>query len=265
MVGLVAQGVLLCIVAFLHSTMRENHPYKGLVKAMAGILLVSLFWLLVSFIWQLKEGWISLCALPLMGLVTTEIPRERVSPMHLVITGITAGVCAVLALFAIILIPVPGLPSASGFWIPAGFYFVFTLWFGVWGALGGHVATWIAMSYFSGFTLHIWADGAVGDFVAPMVCLLLFKKVFRADPELKTRRDWVAWIVSVPIASLVCGLWVHTINLMFGAITWPFWWVGVMAYFLGDSAAIFVVGTPLLKTLSKYAKTAPVYVKGIMR
>ena len=263
-VGLVIQAVLLCVIVLLHSAMRKDHPYRGFMKVLIGILLLSLFWLLISFIWQLKEGWISLLALPFLCSVVTEAPKERVTPMHLVITGITAGVCAVLALFAIILIPIPGLPAASGFWIPAGFYFVFTLWFGVWGALGGHIATWLGMSYFAGFTLHVWADGAVGDFIAPMVCLLLFKKLFRADPELKTRKDWVAWIISVPIASLTCGLWVHTVNLLFGVITWPFWWVGVITYFLGDSAAVFIVGTPLLKTLSKYAKTAPVYVKGIL-
>lgn len=264
LLGLGVQVVLLVVVAFIHSRMRREHPYRGLVKALIGILLLSLFWLAVSFVWQLKEGWITLSLLPILGFVKTDVPKERVSPMHLVITGITAGVCAVLALFAIILIPIPGLPAASGFWIPAGFYFVFTLWFGVWGALGGHIATWLGMSYFAGFTLHVWADGAIGDFIAPMVCMLLFKKVFNADPELKRRRDWAAWIVSVPIASLICGLWVHTVNLMFGVITWPFWWVGVITYLLGDSAAVFVVGTPLLKTLSKYVKTAPVYVKGIM-
>ncbi|MEM1575460.1 MAG: hypothetical protein QW755_02585 [Nitrososphaerota archaeon] len=188
--------------------------------------------------------------------------KKGITPMHLVISGVTAGVCIVLALFAIILVPVPGLPSASGFWIPAGFYFVFTLWFGVWGALGGHIATFIAMGYFSGYTLHIWLDGGLGDFIAPLVTLIIFRAL-KADPELKTKKDWITWIISVPISSLICGLWVHSVNLAFGIITPPFWWIGVITYFLGDSAAIFIVGTPLLKTLSKYVKASPVYVEGI--
>ncbi len=188
--------------------------------------------------------------------------KKGISSMHLVIGGVTAGVCIVLALFAIILVPVPGLPSASGFWIPAGFYFVFTLWFGVWGALGGHIATFIAMGYFSGYTLHIWLDGGLGDFIAPLVTLIIFRAL-KADPELKTKKDWITWIISVPISSLICGLWVHSVNLAFGIITPPFWWIGVITYFLGDSAAVFIVGTPLLKTLSKYVKASPVYVEGI--
>lgn len=188
--------------------------------------------------------------------------KKGISSMHLVISGVTAGVCIVLALFAIILVPVPGLPSASGFWIPAGFYFVFTLWFGIWGALGGHIATFIAMGYFSGYTLHIWLDGGLGDFIAPLVTLIIFRAL-KADPELKTKKDWVTWIISVPISSLICGLWVHSVNLAFGIITPPFWWIGVITYFLGDSAAVFIVGTPLLKTLSKYVKASPVYVEGI--
>lgn len=189
--------------------------------------------------------------------------KRGVSPMHLVITGITAGVCGVLAMFAIILVPIPGLPAASGFWIPAGFYFVFTLWFGLWGALGGHIATTIAMGYFFGYTLQIWLDGGVGDFIAPLVALLIFRLV-KADPELKTGRDWTTWIIAVLVSSLICGLWVHSVNLAFGVITWPFWWVGVLTYFIGDSAAVFIVGTPLLKALSKYVKASPTYVEGIV-
>lgn len=189
--------------------------------------------------------------------------KKGVGPMHLVITGITAGVCGVLAMFAIILVPIPGLPAASGFWIPAGFYFVFTLWFGLWGALGGHIATTIAMGYFFGYTLQIWLDGGVGDFIAPLVALLIFRLV-KADPELKTGRDWTTWIIAVPVSSLICGLWVHSVNLAFGVITWPFWWVGVLTYFIGDSAAVFIVGTPLLKALSKYVKASPTYVEGIV-
>ena len=196
--------------------------------------------------------------------MSSEVGRGKVGPIHLVITGITAGVCAVLAMFAIILVPIPGLPAASGFWIPAGFYFVFTLWFGLWGALGGHIATTIAMGYFFGYTLQIWADGGIGDFIAPMVCLFIFKFLFKADPELKTKRDWIAWLIAVPISSLVCGLWVHSVNLAFGVITKPFWKIGVLTYFIGDSAAVFVVGTPLLKTLSRHIKASPVYVKGVI-
>ena len=175
------------------------------------------------------------------------------------ITGVTAGLCLPLALFAIILVPIPGLPAASGFWIPAGFYFVMTLWFGPWAALGGHIATVLAMGYFFGYTLQVWLDGGLGDLIAPLVALAIFK-LTKANPELKTRKDKIVWFVSVPIASLICGLWVHTVNLMFGVITWPFWWVGVLTYFIGDSLAVFIVGTPLLKALTEYVKQSPMYI-----
>jgi len=61
----------------------------------------------------------------------------ELGPRQVAVTGVTAGLCLPLALFAIILIPIPGLPAASGYRIPAGFYFVMKLWFGVWGALEG--------------------------------------------------------------------------------------------------------------------------------
>jgi hypothetical protein len=175
------------------------------------------------------------------------------------VTAVTAGLCLPLALFAIILVPIPGLPAASGFWIPAGFYFVMTLWFGVWGALGGHIATFLAMGYLQGFTLQVWADGALGDLIAPLVALSVFK-LMGARPDLRTRKDKIAWLVGVPLASLVCGLWVHTVNLYFGVITWPFWWVGVVTYLVGDSLAVFIVGTPLLRSLTNYVKQSPMYI-----
>ena len=183
----------------------------------------------------------------------------EVNVRQVAITGVTAGLCLPLALFAIILIPIPGLPAASGFWIPAGFYFVMTLWFGIWGALGGHIATTIAMGYFFGYTLHVWLDGGIGDLLAPLVCLLVFK-LTKASPELKTKRDKIVWAIAVPLSSLVCGLWVHTIHLLFGTITWPFWYIGVLTYFIGDSLAVFTVGTPLLKSLTDYVKQSPMYV-----
>ena len=194
--------------------------------------------------------------------MTVEKPEVGLT-YKLVTTAVTAGINAVLALFAIILVPIPGLPSASGFWIPAGFYFVLTMWFGVWAALGALIATFIAMGYFSGFTLHIFLDGAVGDFIAPMVAALIFKKVFKASPLLEAQKDWIAWIVAVPIASVVCGLWVHSVNLAFGAITPAFWIIGVAAYGIGDSLAVFIIGTPLLKKLTSYVQTSPVYTEGL--
>ncbi|RLE87088.1 MAG: hypothetical protein DRJ49_06915 [Thermoprotei archaeon] len=175
------------------------------------------------------------------------------------ITGITAGLCLPLALFAIILVPIPGLPAASGFWIPAGFYFVMTLWFGLWGALGGHIATTIAMGYFFGYTLHIWMNGGIGDLIAPLVCLIIFK-VTKARPDLRARKDIAVWVVAVVISSLVCGLWVHTIHLFFGIITWPSWYIGVLTYLIGDTMAVLAVGTPLLKSLTDYVKQSPMYI-----
>ncbi|MCD6368655.1 MAG: hypothetical protein J7L38_02520 [Thermoproteales archaeon] len=185
--------------------------------------------------------------------------KEGFGIKQIAVTAVTAGLCLPLALFAIILVPIPGLPAASGFWIPAGFYFVMTLWFGVWGALGGHIATTIAMGYFFGYTLHIWVDGGLGDLIAPLVALVIFKTL-KANPELKTQRDYVVWVVSVMIASLVCGLWVQTVHLLFGVITWPFWWIGVLTYFIGDTMAIVTVGTPLLKALTAYVKQSPMYI-----
>lgn len=260
------------VLNLMHSEMENENPYKGVVKILSRLVAVGLVALFAAFLWQWRAGWLSLgfidlgfpsLGLALGGVVPFMIANESQnlqSPvMNIVIAGLTAAVCIPLSLFAIILVPIPGLPSASGFWIPAAFYFLLTLWFGPAAAVGAFISTWLGMSIFGGFTLNIFLDGAIGDFLAPLVAFFLFKFVFQGDTELAEKKDWTAWIVSVPVASLVCGLWVNTVNFLFGIITWPFWWIGVVTYLIGDSAAVFIVGTPLLKALSRYVKDTPLY------
>ncbi|MHA1712993.1 MAG: hypothetical protein ACTSW4_02960 [Candidatus Ranarchaeia archaeon] len=188
--------------------------------------------------------------------------KGGVKPINLVMTGITAGVCAVLALFAIIIVPIPGLPSGSGFWIPAGFYFTFTLWFGIWGALGGYISTFIAMGYFNGYTIVIFLDGATGDFLSPLIPLLAFR-FLKADPGLRDTKSRLIWVVTVPISSLFTGMWVHTVNVIFQVISPELWIFGVIGYLIGDTLAVFIIGTPLLIGLTPLVERTPAYVKGI--
>lgn len=184
---------------------------------------------------------------------------------RLAITGVFGGICASAALFSIIIVPIPGIPGGSGYWIPAALYFALTLWFGVFGALAGHIGTFFGMGPFFGFTAQVWLDGALGDFFAPVIAWLIFKKGFHADPELKTRRDWAAWIVSVPIATFLASVWIHSVNYAFGTITFPALTLGVIAYTIGDSLAVFTLGTLILKTASKWVKTSPFYLEGFFK
>nr|MDO8133215.1 hypothetical protein [Candidatus Njordarchaeum guaymaensis] len=188
--------------------------------------------------------------------------KDGVKPGHLVVAGVFGGICAGAALFSIIIVPIPGLPGGSGFWIPAGLYFALTLWFGFWGALAGHIGTFIGMGPFFGFTFQVWADGALGDFFAPLINLAIFRAT-KADPELKTRRDQAIWVVSVVISTCLASMWIHFVNYSFGTITFNLWKWGVVAYTIGDSAAVLIIGTLLLKTATKYFKTFPYYVKGL--
>ncbi len=182
---------------------------------------------------------------------------------RLVMTGLFAGLCGLVALFAIIIVPIPGIPAGSGFWIPAAIYFTLTLWFGIFGAIAGHIGTFIGMGPFFGFSFQVWANGALGDFFAPIIARVLFINGFKGDPELKRRKDWIGWIISVPIAACLASMWIHFVNLSFGTITFPAWVLGVVAYTIGDTAAVFIVGTPMLKFGTKYVKSSAWYMKGL--
>ncbi|MEM3669434.1 MAG: hypothetical protein QW737_02715, partial [Nitrososphaerota archaeon] len=65
-----------------------------------------------------------------------------------------------------------------------------------------------------------------------------------------------------PIATCLAAMWIHFVNYSFGTITFGAWVWGVIAYTIGDSLAVFTLGTVLLKVASKWVKTSPFYVKG---
>lgn len=197
--------------------------------------------------------------------MTKSSPTGISTKTRLAITGVFGGICASAALFSIIVVPLPGIPGGSGYWIPAALYFALTFWFGIYGALAGHIGTFFGMGPFFGFTFQVWADGALGDFFAPIIGWGLFRGVFKADPELKTRKDWTAWIVSVPIATLLASMWIHSVNYAFGTITFGAWVWGVISYTIGDSLAVFTLGTLILKTASKWVKTSPFYMEGLFK
>jgi hypothetical protein len=189
--------------------------------------------------------------------------KGGIKPFHFVITGVTAGVCAPLALFAIITMPVPGVPGGAGIWLPAGFYVAFSMWFGFWAALGGTIASVVTMGAVFGFGIAS-IPLLLTDFIEGIVPVLAFR-AFRADPGLTRKRDWVLWIIIVPIASFLDGLWHHPTQALFGATSWEFVPVGIISYTIGDSIAVYLIGTPLLKALTRYVKATPLYVEGIFK
>jgi hypothetical protein len=186
--------------------------------------------------------------------------------MRLILAGVVSGVCTVLAIFAVITVPVPVAPGVSAFYIAAAVYVPFALWFGIW---GGPIAGWVScfiLGIYSGFPIWFSAFWSVADVIEGAVPLIAFR-TFKADPDLRESaskaKSWAMYFIfGVFLASLLSALW--------GGYTLA-WFLGLppaaativfLGWFIGDVIVLTVIATPMLYFLTKPIKRSQVYIEG---
>jgi len=118
-----------------------------------------------------------------------EVRPHGVTWFHIIVFAIVTGICTILAVYAVIVAPVPGAPGVSGLYIAAGVYVPVSLWFGIWGCLAGYLSClfmgiWVGMP----MPLHILAIWSLADFFEGFVPLAVFR-VFNLDVELKMKNS----------------------------------------------------------------------------
>jgi len=142
------------------------------------------------------------------------------------------------------------------------FEVIFGVWFGLWGAIASYLGLLIAGTYAGWFPLPLGLVLSVSDFLAAFMPALTFK-LMKADPELKTKRDWIAYIIGgVILSSLPGSLYYNYINLLIGWLpSWEAFWVGVVSWNLGNYIVVLVIATPLLKIVTRYVRRTGLYVE----
>jgi len=120
----------------------------------------------------------------------------------------------------------------------------------------------IAGVYAGWFPLPLGIVLSISDFLAAFMPYLIFK-LMKADPELKTRKDWIAYIIGgIILSSLPGSLYYNYINLLIGWLpSWEAFWVGVAAWNIGNYIVVAVIATPLLKIVTKHIKRYGLYVE----
>ncbi len=184
---------------------------------------------------------------------------------RIVTTGVTGGLIAVLAAFGVMAFPV--VPGVAGIYPAIAFIVAFGAWFGIWAAIAAYIGCFIGAGIVGGVPLVINVYWSLADFWEALIPAIGFK-VFKADPELKTKKDWAVFLIfGVFLGNLIGGLW--------GSITlaWPIEFIKwetvfvptFVAWFSGNVAVTLIVTPVLLRGLSKHIKRSSSYTEGLIK
>jgi hypothetical protein len=190
----------------------------------------------------------------------TYLPKRGVSPLHIVLTAVMAGVLSLMILFAAITTTV--VPGVAALYPATAFEVVFGIWFGVWGALAAYIGLVIAGTYAGWFPLPLGVVLSLSDFAAAFIPAAAFR-LLKADPALKRARDWVTYIVfGVVLSSVIPSFYYNSINLAIGWIpSWEAFVLAVVSWNIGNYIVTTVIGIPILKIVTPYVKRSALYVQ----
>jgi len=198
--------------------------------------------------------------------------EERIEyPMtpRIVTAGVGGGLIAVLAAFGVMTVPV--VPGVAGIYPAIAFIVAFGAWFGIWGAIAAYIGCFIGAGIVGGVPLAINVYWSLADFWEALIPAIGFK-LFKADPELKNKKDWaIFWVFGVFLGNLIGAAWGSTTLAIappgvkpvipWSAVFWPtfvFW-------FVGNILVTAIVSPLLLIGLSKYIKRTSVYCEGLIK
>ncbi len=193
---------------------------------------------------------------------------KNIRAAHIANFVVITAVSTILAFWAVANVSVPVLNAAgiSSLYIAVGFYVPFSLWFGMWGVLAAYISC-VLLAFGSpplplSFTI-VWA---LCDLFEGLLPLMIFKR-FKVDEALKTRRDWMFYIVSgvfgAAFVSTIVGaplLFSHLYGQ--GLIPESALTTFITGWFFGDLIVIVFIATPMLVFLTPIVRKSSVYVKG---
>jgi hypothetical protein len=191
----------------------------------------------------------------------TQNKAPRIKSKHIAILVVGSAIGAVLAAFGIV--SAFAVPGVSAFYIAIGFMSSMSMWFGGWGvlaqAIGGTLGGIIAGSPIPiSMALNI-PLGLIQGYLPAMAV-----RTLKMDPRLKTRRDWLIYIVVVVLINVIIpGILFSAGLAAFGILPLQVaFTVGLLSYVLGDIVVILIITTALCKGLSQFVMRTPFYIKG---
>lgn len=181
-------------------------------------------------IWQLNPG---------------EVRRVLVN--HVVMMALFTGIGVVVGTFGSLAVP---LGFVTAFWPAQAIQSVGSIWYGMWGGIASFVFPMISNAISGSAPLPVSLAYIPGNLLQGMMAGIAFR-MFQADPRLRTKRDWIIFIVfGVLICNTIGAAWGSTVLRVFGLISPASHITVFVGWLFGNSVPSFVLGALLLKFLS---------------
>ena len=194
-------------------------------------------------VWTLEEG---------------EIRKPGLT--HFVMAALFTGIGVVVGTFGSLAIP---LGYITAFWPGQAIQSVGSIWYGGWGGIAGAVFPLISNAISGAAPLPVSIAYIPGNLLQSIVGGIAFR-AFKADPRLKSGKDWIVFTVfAIILANIIGALWGSSVLTLFKLISPAAFLVTFVGWFLGNSVASWVLGVVMLKFISPVVLKSKAFCKKI--
>jgi hypothetical protein len=184
--------------------------------------------------------------------------RRSVGVIHIVILALLIGIGFVVGAFGSISFPLGF--GVNFFWPGIAIQQVGGIWFGAWGSIAGAIFPFFSNAI-AGTPFYVSLAYVPANFVQAFLPAWAFRQ-FKADPRLRTGRDYMILLVSMVVSDLFGALWSTLVVLRsFGLLTTDSIPLFIWGWFGGNLLAGIVFNFILLKALSGVVIRTTAFVK----
>lgn len=193
-------------------------------------------------IWKIEEG---------------EIRRPGLS--QFVMMALFTGIGVVIGTFGSIAVP---LGFIAAFWPGQAIQSVGSIWYGMWGGIAAFVFPIISNAISGSAPLVVSLCYIPGNLAQGIIAGWAFR-LFKADPRLKSGKDWVVFTVfGALLPNLIGAAWGTEVLRMFNMITPSAHLFSFLGWFLGNAPSSWLLGVIMLKFISPIVLRSKAFCKG---
>ncbi len=184
--------------------------------------------------------------------------KRSVGVIHIVTLALLIGIGFVVGAFGSISFPLGF--GVNFFWTGIAVQQVGSIWFGMWGVLAGIIFPFFSNAV-AGTPFYVSAAYIPANFVQAFLPAWAFR-YFKADPRLKSGRDYLILFLAMIVSSAFGALWSPLVVLRsFGLLTTESVPLFIWGWFGGNVIAGLVFNFILLKALSAVVIRTTAFVK----
>jgi integral membrane sensor domain MASE1 len=193
-------------------------------------------------VWALEEG---------------EVRKPGI--VHVVMLALFTGIGIVVGTLGSLAVP---LGFVSAFWPGQAVQSIGAIWFGWWGGIAAALFPLISNSLSGSAPLPVSIAYIPANLLQAMIAGWAFRKL-RADPRLKSGRDWGIWILwGALVPNAIGAAWGSTMLVAFGLITQAAQLTTFIGWFIGNSVPTIILGSLVLKFVSPLVVKSKAFCKG---